>query len=209
MLDALILAAALTLDTPIQSAMRDANATKLAIVVVQNDKILYQRTFGAEADAPFYLASVPKSFTGLTARLLAQEKKLDLDAPLTTTLPALKLPAPLAQTQFDEDMKKIRERLSSRPQRNAELATKISAETGDSDRTLASYTGTYADELLGTMVVRQENDQLHATIGDRSGQLIRARGDAFYVQWYADDGPDRVTFTKDGLQWSERELKRQ
>src|SRR5688572_11994177 len=95
MLNTLILAAALTLDAPIQSAMRDANATKLAIAVVQNDKILYQRTFGADAETPFYLASVPKSFTALTARLLAQEKKLDLDAPLTTTLPTLKLPAPL------------------------------------------------------------------------------------------------------------------
>ncbi|MFL6246324.1 MAG: serine hydrolase [Thermoanaerobaculia bacterium] len=439
MLDALILAATLALDAPIQSAMRDANATALAIAVVQNDKVIYQRTFGAEAEAPFYLASVPKSFTALTARLLAQDKKLDLDAPLTSTLPALKLPAPLdparmsvrdllthrlgfqndgfiwrtsysgdwtdaqlftilerysvvtpriftydnlgyalttyavehatkepwsktlgervfaplgmthtnatpciptktarsmsrgsgglcssigdmtrwlrvnmtdgmldgkrifplaamrevhspqislqrkfgridryayalgwyhgdyqgdvvihhfgsypgawahvswmpdrnigvvvlanaynpladvvamlaydtllgratAQTQFDEDMKKIRERLASRPQRNAELAKKIAAEVGDSDRTLASYAGTYVDEALGTMIVREENGQLHATMGDRSGQLIRVRGDAFYVQWFADDGPDRVTFTKDSLQWSDRELKRQ
>jgi CubicO group peptidase (beta-lactamase class C family) len=439
MLNTLILAAALTLDAPIQQAMRDANATKLAIAVVQNDKVIYQRTFGANAETPFYLASVPKSFTALTARLLAHDKKLDFDAPLTSTLPQLKLPAPLdparmsvrdllthrlgfqndgfiwrtsysgdwtdaqlftilerhskvtprvftydnlgyilttyavehatkepwpsvfaqrvleplsmthtsskpciptksamtmnrgagglcssitdmtrwlrvnmtdgildgkrifplavmrevhapqislqrkfgridryayalgwyhgdyqgdvvihhfgsypgawahvsympdrnigvvvmanaynplpdvvamlaydtligrttAQAQFDEDMKKIRERLASRPQRNAELEKKIAAETPDSDRTLASYAGTYVDEALGTMMVREENGQLRAAIGDRSGQLIRARGDAFYVQWYADDGPDRVMFTKDSLKWSDRELRRQ
>lgn len=440
MLNALILAATLSaLDAPIEQAMRDANATKFAIAVVQDDKVIYQRTFGATSETPFYLASVPKSFTGLAARLLAHEKKLDLDAPLTTTLPQLKLPAPLdparmslrdllthrlgfnndgaiwrtsysgewteeqlfkilerhtvvtprvfaydnlgfnlaafaieraakepwssvlssrvfaplsmkhttatpciptktsrtmnrgsgglcssvddmtrwlrvnmtdgildgkrifplaamrevhapqislqrrfgrldryayglgwyhadyqgdvvmhhfgsypgawahvswmpdrkigvvalanaynplpdviamlvydtligretARTQFDEDMKKIRDRVGGRPQRNAELAKKIASEVGDSDRTLASYAGTYVDEALGTVVVREQNGELHATNGDRSGQLIRARGDAFYVQWYADDGPDRVTFTKDGLQWMDRELKRQ
>ncbi|HYC59950.1 MAG TPA: serine hydrolase domain-containing protein [Thermoanaerobaculia bacterium] len=439
MLNALILAAALTtLDAPIEQAMRDANATKFAIAVVQDDKVIYQRTFGATNETPFYLASVPKSLTALTARLLAHEKKLDLDAPLTTTLPQLKLPPPLdparmsvrdllthrlgftndgaiwrtsfsgdwtgeqlfkilerhtvvtprvftydnlgynlaafavehaakepwanvlssrvlaplsmthttstpcistksartmnrgsgglcssiddmtrwlrvnmtdgvfdgkrvfplavmreihspqislqrkfgrldryayglgwyhadyqgdvvihhfgsypgawahvswmpdrrigivtlanaynplpdvvamlaydtllgrdtARTQFDEDMKKIRERLASRPQRNAELEKKIASEVGDSDRTLGSYAGTYVDEALGTMIVREQNGELHATMGDRSGRLIRARGDAFYVQWYSDDGPDRVTFTADALKWMDRELKR-
>jgi predicted trehalose synthase len=114
-----------------------------------------------------------------------------------------------AQTQFDEDMKKIRERLASRPQRNAELEKKIAAETADSDRTLASYAGTYADDALGTMIVSEEHGELHASIGDRSGRLVRARGDAFYVQWYIDDGPDRVTFTMDSLKWNDRELKRE
>lgn len=89
-----------------------------------------------------------------------------------------------AQTQFDEDMKKIRERVASRPQRNAELAKKIAAEG-------------------------EENGELHATIGDRSGQLIRARGDGFYVQWYPDDGVDRLTFTQQSLKWMDRELHRQ
>jgi CubicO group peptidase (beta-lactamase class C family) len=439
MLNALLLAAALTtLDAPIEQAMRDANATKFAIAVVQDDKVIYQRTFGADADTPFYLASAPKPMTALTARLLAHEKKLDLDAPLTTTLPRLKLPAPLdparmslrdllthrlgfqndgaiwrtsysgdwtdeqlftilerhtvvtprvftydnlgfnlaayaiedaakepwanvlssrvldplsmknttskpciptkstrtmnrgsgglcssitdmtrwlrvnmtdgvldgkrifplavmrevhspqislqrkfgrldryayglgwyvadyqgdvvvhhfgsypgswahvswmpdrrigvvalanaynplpdvaamlvydtligrdtARKQFDEDITKIRERVNSRPQRNAELGKKIAAETTDCDRTLASYSGTYVDEALGTMVVREQNGELHAAMGDRTGKLIRARGDAFYVQWYADDGPDRVTFTNDSLKWMDRELKR-
>lgn len=438
MLNALILAAALTLDAPIQQAMRDANATKLAIAVVQDDKVVYQRTFGADAHTPFYLASAPKSMTALTARLLAHDKKLDLDAPLTTTLPQLKLPAPLdparmsvrdllthrlgfqndgfvwrtsysgewtdaqlfallahhtrvtprvftydnlgyalttyavenatkepwastlsqrvleplsmsdtsskpciptksartmnrgsgglcssitdmtrwlrvnmtdglldgkrvfplgvmrevhapqislsrkfgridryayglgwylgdyqgdvvihhfgsypgawahvswmpernlgvvvlanaynplpdivamlaydtllgrttAQSQFDEDLKKVRERLASRPKQLADLATKIAAELPDSDRPLASYAGTYSDEVLGSVVVTEENGVLRARIGDRSGTLIRARGDGFSIQWYEDDGPDRVTFTADSMKWNDRELKR-
>ncbi len=440
MLNALVLAAALTLDAPIQQAMADAGATALAVAVVQNDKVIYQRTFGtATAETPFYLASAPKPMTALTARLLAQDRKLDLDAPLTSTLPALKLPSPLdparmsirdllthrlgftndaviwrtsysgvwtdeqlftllerysvptprqfaydnlgyiltsyaaeraagepwlsvlnqrvlaplsmthtnskpcvptktamtmnrgagglcssigdmtnwlrvnmsdglldgkrvfplavmrevhapqislqrrfgrldryayglgwyladyqgdvvihhfgsypgawahvswmpdrnlgvvvlanvynplpdaiallaydtllgrstARTQFDEDVKKIRDRLASTPQRLADLEKKIAAESADSDRTLASYAGTYTDEALGTMVVREENGQLQASIGDRSGRLVRGHGDAFYVQWYRDDGPDRVTFTKDSLKWNDRELKRE
>ena len=439
MIHALVLAAALTLDAPIEQAMRDAGATAVAVVVVQNDRVIYQRAFGtATLDTPMYLASAPKPMTALTARLIAQEKKLDLDAPLTTTLPALKLPQPLdparmsirdllthrlgfqndgvvwrtaysgdwtdaqlftlferhtivtpriftydnlgyilttyavehatgepwmqtltkrvfaplsmthtnakpciptktertmtrgsggicssiddmtrwlrvnmtdgvldgkrvfplavmrevhapqislqrkfgrfdryayglgwyhadyqgdlvmhhfgsypgswahvswmpdrnigvvvmanaynsfsdaiallaydtllgratARTQFDEDVKKIRDRRASRPRTNAELAQKIAAEVGDSDRTLPSYAGTYVDELLGAMLVREENGELRATIGDRSGRLVRARGDAFYVQWYEDDGPDRVTFTANSLRWNDRELIR-
>ena len=109
MLNALVLAAALTLDAPIQQAMRDAGATALAIAVVQNDKVIYQRAFGtASAETPFYLASAPKPMTALTARLLAQDKKLDLDAPLTSTLPALKLPAPLDPARMSiRDLLKI------------------------------------------------------------------------------------------------------
>ena len=62
---------------------------------MQDDKVVYQRVFNAAPDHRFYLASVPKSMTALTARLLAQDRKLDLDAPLAKTLPKLELPAPL------------------------------------------------------------------------------------------------------------------
>jgi CubicO group peptidase (beta-lactamase class C family) len=100
MLTALLLAATLPsplagFETHIERAMPRAGTSALAVAVVQNDKVIYQRSFGTEANQRFYLASVPKSMTALSARLLAEEKKLDLDAPLTTTLPALKLPAPL------------------------------------------------------------------------------------------------------------------
>ncbi|MND01908.1 hypothetical protein D3C83_210900 [compost metagenome] len=47
--------------------MRDAGASALAIAVVQNDKVIYQRTFGtATAETPFYLASAPKPMTALS-----------------------------------------------------------------------------------------------------------------------------------------------
>jgi hypothetical protein len=55
--------------------------------------------------------------------------------------------------------------------------------------------------------MRDANATALASMGDRSGRLIRAHGDGFYVQWYPDDGADRVTFTKDGLTWSERETR--
>jgi CubicO group peptidase (beta-lactamase class C family) len=440
MLTALVLAATVTLDLDalIQQAMRDTATTQLAVAVVKDDRVVYQRTFGADANTRFYLASAPKSMTALMAKLMSHEKKLDLDAPLTTTLPALQLPSPLdparmsvrdllthrlgfenipvvwrtsysgewteeqlfaiiarhstvtprqfsydnlgymlasyaieraagepfanvlktrlftpigmtntsaepciptksartmnrgsgglcstigdmtrwlrvnmtdglldgkrimplrvmrevhapqitldrkfgrqqryayglgwyhgdyngdtvlhhfgsypgawahvswmpdrnigvvvlanvyapvpdtvawlaydtlleratARTQFDEDIRKIRERQAGRPQRFAEALKKFADESKDSDRTLASYTGTYVDEALGTMIIREENGELVATMGDRRGRLTRARGDAFLVQWYSDDGPDRLSFGKDSLTWSDRELKR-
>jgi CubicO group peptidase (beta-lactamase class C family) len=93
---ALVLAATLEgFDARIEQAMRDTGTRSLAVAVVQNDKVLHQRVYNAPAGKPFYLASVPKSMTALAAKILSHEKKLDLDAPLTTTLPQLKLPAPL------------------------------------------------------------------------------------------------------------------
>ena len=94
MLAEILLTAAL-LDPKIETAMRDTNTRSLAVAVVKDDAVVYQHTFNSDANTRFYLASVPKSFTGLTLRLLAEEKKLDLDAPLTTTLPRLHLSAPL------------------------------------------------------------------------------------------------------------------
>lgn len=436
MLAAVLLATTLSLDVPIQQAMRDTGTTAFGIAVVKDDRVIYQRTFGGER---FYLASTPKSMTALAAKLLSHEKKLDLDAPLTTTLPALKLPAPLdatrmsvrdllthrlgfensgatwrasysgdwtnaqlfdllakhtvvtprqfrydnlgymlasyavehaagepwadvlrsrvltpagmthtnaepciatksaktmnrgsgglcstvgdmtrwlrlhmsdgmldgkrvvplavmrevhapqinldrkfgrlqryayglgwyhanyqgdvvmhhfgsypgswahvswmpdrgigvvafanantplpdavallaydtllgraaARTQFDEDIRRVHDHLASVPQQLDAYAKKIAAESADSDRTPASYAGTYSDEAFGTMVIAEENGELHATIGDRSGKLVRARGDAFYVQWFPAEGPERITFTTDALRWSDRVLKRQ
>ncbi|HYH09668.1 MAG TPA: serine hydrolase [Thermoanaerobaculia bacterium] len=438
MLAALVLAATLTLDAPIEQAMRDTGTTALAVAVVQGDRVIYQKTFGSDANTRFYLASAPKSMTALAAKLLSHEKKLDLDAPLTSMLPTLQLPSPLdparmsvrdllthrlgfqngavvwrtsysgdwteeqlfailarhttvtprqfsydnlgymlasyaveraagesfanvlksrvlapigmtqtsaepciatksaktmnrgsgglcstlgdmtrwlrvnmtdglldgkrivpltvmrevhapqinlsrrfgrldryayglgwyhadyqgdlvmhhfgsypgswahvswmpdrnigvvvlaniyaplpdavallaydtllgratARAQFDEDIQKVRERVFARPQRFAEQLQKLASESQDSDRALASYTGTYTDEALGTMIVREENGELHATMGDRRGRMTCARGDAFLVQWYSDDGPDRITFGKDSLTWSDRVLQR-
>jgi len=113
-----------------------------------------------------------------------------------------------AMKQFEEDVQKIRTGVASLPGQLAGFEKKIAAEAADSDRTIASYAGTYTDEGLGTFVVREEGGALAATSGDRTGRLVRARGDSFYVQWFPDDSPDRVTFGTDSVTWRDRELKR-
>lgn len=98
MIAELLLAATLDrslLDARIEQAMRDVPTRALAVAVVKDDKVVYQQTFNSTPATRFYLASVPKSMTGMMLRLLAEDRKIDLDAPLTTTLPKLQLPAPL------------------------------------------------------------------------------------------------------------------
>lgn len=96
MILAALLAASLHLPkASIEEAMRRTNTPMLAVAVVQNDVVVYQETFNSDSGTRFYLASVPKSITGMAAKVLSHQKKLDLDAPVTTTLPRLKLPPPL------------------------------------------------------------------------------------------------------------------
>lgn len=97
MIAALVLAATLqqTLDARIDPGMRATQTRALAVAVVKDDRIVYQRSFNADANTRFYLASAPKPMTALAAKLLSHDKKLDLDAPLSATLARLKLPAPL------------------------------------------------------------------------------------------------------------------
>ncbi|HEX8170274.1 MAG TPA: serine hydrolase domain-containing protein [Thermoanaerobaculia bacterium] len=106
----------LLLATPLHAALRDdvdAYARRLlatnvtpgfAIAVVEGDRVTYSGAFGlrdVEAQAPvtpdtlFYIASSTKSFTAMAARLLAADGKLDLDAPLSKSIPSLKLTPPL------------------------------------------------------------------------------------------------------------------
>jgi CubicO group peptidase (beta-lactamase class C family) len=139
MIEAIILAAALQgLDARIEQGLRATNTASLAVAVVQNDRVVYQRSFGATPDTRFYLASVPKSLTGLTLRMLAEEKKLDLDAPLTTTLPQLKLPAPLDPA-----------RMSVR-----DLLTHRLGFENDAVTYRASYSGDWSDEEVFRLMER-------------------------------------------------------
>lgn len=91
---ALVLAATLQpvmhLPANLDAAMRATNTPSLAVAVVKDDRVIYQQTFGAKPDTRFYLASAAKPMTALAAKLT-----LDIDAPLSETLPALKLPPPL------------------------------------------------------------------------------------------------------------------
>ena len=71
----------------------------MSIAVVQNDKVVYLKSFGyadienkveVNQDTKFYIASSTKSFTALTMLLLAEKGLLDFDAPISKYLPTLK-----------------------------------------------------------------------------------------------------------------------
>lgn len=80
-------------------------APGMAIAVVRDTQVIYAKGFGwADVEARravtpqtiFYIASTTKSFTGLAAVLLAEQGRLDLDAPLSRYLPTARLLAPLS-----------------------------------------------------------------------------------------------------------------
>ncbi len=92
--------AAAALDPMISRMFALGAAPGMAVVVVQDTQVVYSRGFGwadVEARRPFtpstvfYIASTTKTFTGLTAALLAREGKVDLDAPLSRSLPGARL----------------------------------------------------------------------------------------------------------------------
>lgn len=139
MLAALLLAATMdTLDARIEQGMRDTRTRSLAVAVVKDDRVVYQHTFNATPDTRFYLASAPKPMTALAARLLAHDRKLDLDAPLTTTLPQLKLPPPLDPARMS-----VRDLLAHRLGFDNDPAT-----------WRASYSGDLSDEKVFSLLER-------------------------------------------------------
>lgn len=140
MFAALVLAASLTttLDAAVEQGMRDVGVPSVAVAVVQDDKVVHRRVYGAPADARFYLASAPKPMTALTAKLLSHDKKLDLDAPLSTTLPQLKLPPPLDTS-----------RMSVR-----DLLTHRLGFDNDGVGWRASYSGDWTDEKMFALLER-------------------------------------------------------
>jgi CubicO group peptidase (beta-lactamase class C family) len=91
------------LDAFIPAAMSELNVVPgVSIAVTTGDATIYGRGFGVANVAtkapvtphtPFYAASMIKAFTGMTAAILATEKKLDLDAPLEHYFPGFILPS--------------------------------------------------------------------------------------------------------------------
>ena len=109
----------------------------LSIAVVSGDKIVYARGFGyrdLKAKLPvtpqtqFYIASTTKAFTATAAKLLADEGKFDLDAPLKKYFPNLVLKAPLAAEQIT-----IRDLLTHRSGISNEAINFRTAYTGQYD----------------------------------------------------------------------------
>lgn len=83
----------------------DAVAPGVAVVVVKDSRVMLLKGFGyadVEAKRPvtpqtvFYIASSAKPFFALTAALLDHNKQIDLDAPLNSYLPNVKLQSPLS-----------------------------------------------------------------------------------------------------------------
>jgi CubicO group peptidase (beta-lactamase class C family) len=84
------------MDEYITARMGEVNAAGMSIVVVDNDKIVYEKGFGfadKEQEIPvksstlFHIGSITKLFTGISIMQLAQKGLIDIDAPIQTYLP--------------------------------------------------------------------------------------------------------------------------
>jgi CubicO group peptidase (beta-lactamase class C family) len=80
-------------------------APGMQVAVVKDGAIVYAQAFGVTdvetqrpvgLDTEFYIASTTKSLTALAAASLAAKGKVDLDAPISRTMPRLHLQAPLS-----------------------------------------------------------------------------------------------------------------
>jgi len=92
------------LDRFAQSIVQQATPLAFAVVVVRGDSVLHLAGYGLRnreqrlpvtPQSSFYIASSTKSFTALTASLLAARGIVDLDAPVTRYAPEFRLPLPL------------------------------------------------------------------------------------------------------------------
>ena len=83
-----------------EKTLQDLGVPGLAISVVRGDEVLLARGFGqrdvendlpADADTLYYIASSTKSFVALAAQILAEEGRIDLDAPVARYLTRFRL----------------------------------------------------------------------------------------------------------------------
>lgn len=88
------------IDSLIADLMALYNVPGVGLALVQDGKIAYSKGYGLRnttdqtavgPNTAFAIGSVTKSFTALGVQLLAAEGKVDLDAPITTYIPDLKL----------------------------------------------------------------------------------------------------------------------
>jgi CubicO group peptidase (beta-lactamase class C family) len=92
------------LDATLRKIAATTKPLAFAVVVVRGDSVIHAAGYGSEygnagarvtAESPFYIASSTKSFTALTATLLAARGVVDLDAPISRYAPEFTLPPPL------------------------------------------------------------------------------------------------------------------
>ncbi|MGA7836700.1 MAG: serine hydrolase [Ignavibacteriaceae bacterium] len=94
------------IDSFIQKVIKETNyKAGFSLSIVHGNKILFSKGYGYRNvenklpltnETPIYIASATKSFVGTAAKILADEGVLDLDAPISTYLPALKFNSPLS-----------------------------------------------------------------------------------------------------------------
>lgn len=90
------------IDAFLQQEMRDADIPGLAVAVVADGQVVHVRGFGVAdgagrpvtEDTPFELASMTKAFTAVLMMQLAEEGKVDLDAPVRRYLPSFDVGTP-------------------------------------------------------------------------------------------------------------------
>ncbi|HMA65501.1 MAG TPA: serine hydrolase domain-containing protein, partial [Chitinispirillaceae bacterium] len=84
------------MDEYITARMGEVNAAGMSIVVVDDDKIVYEKGFGfadkeqgipVQSSTLFHIGSITKLFTGISIMQLAQKGMIDIDAPIQTYLP--------------------------------------------------------------------------------------------------------------------------
>src|SRR5262249_29571054 len=87
------------IDAYVRSQMDVAQVPGLALGVVQGDRVLHLRGFGAADDSgravtpqtPFNIGSVTKSFTAMAVMQLVEKGQISLDAPIQQCLPWFRL----------------------------------------------------------------------------------------------------------------------
>jgi len=90
------------------SALDEFQVPGIALVVVKDDKIIYQDTFGyrdlkkklpVTPDTQFYIASCTKAYTAAGIMTLVDQGKLKLDDPVKKYLPRMELPGADVETK--------------------------------------------------------------------------------------------------------------
>ena len=123
-----------------EEALADLRVPGLAIAVVRGNEVLLARAFGqrdvesdrpANADTMYYIASSTKSFVALAVQILAEEGRVDLDAPVARYLPRFRLASEEATAAIT-----VRDLLSHRQGLRHNAITQAEAYTGLFDEDL-------------------------------------------------------------------------
>lgn len=95
-------------DAYLQQQIRRLRIPGLALAIVEGDRIAYTRGFGCarprgetpSPQTPFVLGSTTKSFTALAVMQLAEDGRVDLDAPAQRYLPWFRVAEPQASAEI-------------------------------------------------------------------------------------------------------------